>query len=287
MIDRLHIQNFKTWKDTTQLTLAPITLFFGGNSSGKSSIGQLLMLLKQTAQSQDRSLALLAGTDHTPVDLGTFVDLIHNQDITKPLEVSLRLRLSEQIRLFDVNRRQHYSGDILGFATKVQAVSEHNLAQCSMFEYKLGSLKKRPNLPKKLTFTPEVTAKLAQKEGKPDEYTLETTGFKAVRNQGRGWPLGKPYHFYGFPDGFPPITRMLRISQGSRSRFRLRWEVSHTLARFGSFLIGNTPGPGNPHQMWAQTGGSGWLLISGQPSGNCCHLLANGNYHSLQWLLLG
>ncbi len=54
MLNRLRIQNFKGWKDTGTIGMSPITLFFGANSSGKSSIGQFLMMLKQTIESPDR-----------------------------------------------------------------------------------------------------------------------------------------------------------------------------------------------------------------------------------------
>lgn len=54
MIKNLRIQNFKGWKDTGVVRLSPLTVFFGANSSGKSSIGQFLMLLKQSMESSDR-----------------------------------------------------------------------------------------------------------------------------------------------------------------------------------------------------------------------------------------
>ena len=54
MLKELRIQNFKVWKDTGNIHLAPLTLFFGANSSGKSSIGQFLIMLKQTVESPDR-----------------------------------------------------------------------------------------------------------------------------------------------------------------------------------------------------------------------------------------
>jgi len=53
MITRLQAKNFKSWKDTGELTLAPLTGLFGTNSSGKTSILQMLLLLKQTAESPD------------------------------------------------------------------------------------------------------------------------------------------------------------------------------------------------------------------------------------------
>jgi len=36
MLKRIRIKNFKAWKDTGEVRLAPITVFFGTNSSGKT-----------------------------------------------------------------------------------------------------------------------------------------------------------------------------------------------------------------------------------------------------------
>ena len=38
MITELRAENFKSWKDTGALRFAPLTGFFGANSSGKTSI---------------------------------------------------------------------------------------------------------------------------------------------------------------------------------------------------------------------------------------------------------
>jgi len=50
MITKWWIQNFKSFRDRTDLELAPITVFAGANSSGKSTIIQSMLLLKQTVQ---------------------------------------------------------------------------------------------------------------------------------------------------------------------------------------------------------------------------------------------
>jgi AAA15 family ATPase/GTPase len=42
---RLHLKNFKGWEDTGPIRLAPITVLFGSNSSGKTSLLQALLLL--------------------------------------------------------------------------------------------------------------------------------------------------------------------------------------------------------------------------------------------------
>ena len=50
MITELRAQNFKSWRDTGDLPFAPLTAFFGANSSGKTSILQILLMLKQTVE---------------------------------------------------------------------------------------------------------------------------------------------------------------------------------------------------------------------------------------------
>ena len=49
MIQHLQLKNFKAWRDSGLVRLAPVTMLLGSNSSGKSSLLQSLLLLKQTA----------------------------------------------------------------------------------------------------------------------------------------------------------------------------------------------------------------------------------------------
>ena len=48
MLTGLRLRNFKSWDDTGPVRLAPLTIFFGRNSSGKSTLIQSLLLMKQT-----------------------------------------------------------------------------------------------------------------------------------------------------------------------------------------------------------------------------------------------
>ena len=57
MITHIRMKNFKSWQDSGMVKLAPLTGFFGTNSSGKSSLLQMLLLLKQNAgHSQSREI---------------------------------------------------------------------------------------------------------------------------------------------------------------------------------------------------------------------------------------
>ena len=83
MITRLRAKNFKSWKDTGDLRLGRLTGLFGTNSSGKTSILQILPLLKQTAESPDRNRVLETG------NIGTFLSVVHGYRKDEALKLCL------------------------------------------------------------------------------------------------------------------------------------------------------------------------------------------------------
>ena len=58
MIDQRHRQNLNAWRDSGAVQLAPVTMLLGSNSSGKSTLLQSLLLLKQTVASPGRTIHL-------------------------------------------------------------------------------------------------------------------------------------------------------------------------------------------------------------------------------------
>ncbi len=89
MIERLGIRNFKCW-ERAEIDFGSITAFFGANSSGKTSILQSLLLLKQTVNAPDPAIPLFLGDRESQVELGTFQDIIFRHDLTKSLHWHLR-----------------------------------------------------------------------------------------------------------------------------------------------------------------------------------------------------
>ena len=79
MFTRLRLTNFKAWKDTGDVDLKPVTMLLGTNSSGKSTLIQSLLLLKQTVQSPDRTVHLNLGGDEINdlFNFGDFQDVLH------------------------------------------------------------------------------------------------------------------------------------------------------------------------------------------------------------------
>ena len=90
MLKSLEFENFKSWGGRHRLEFGRITGLFGANSSGKSSIIHLLLLLKQTVESPDSSLVLhLGGTPNDYIDLGSFNDIVSRHDISKSFSYTL------------------------------------------------------------------------------------------------------------------------------------------------------------------------------------------------------
>ena len=78
MLIHLKLDKFKIWKTTGPIRLAPITLLLGTNSSGKSSLIQSLLLIRQTVKGDDPNLDLNFGDPDAgdSVTLGRFTDVV-------------------------------------------------------------------------------------------------------------------------------------------------------------------------------------------------------------------
>ena len=90
MFTRLRLTRFKAWQATGDIRLRPVTVLLGTNSSGKSSLIQSLLLLKQTVHSPDRSVQLNLGGDecHDLFDFGRFDDVL-NQTAGGPRQFAI------------------------------------------------------------------------------------------------------------------------------------------------------------------------------------------------------
>ena len=91
MITHIRMKNFKSWQDSGEVKLAPLTGFFGTNSSGKSSLLQMLLLLKQTIGSKE---VLFFGDETSLVNLGNFHEVIHGHQSSSELYLGIRCKLS-------------------------------------------------------------------------------------------------------------------------------------------------------------------------------------------------
>ena len=93
MIKTIHLQNFKGFKDTGKIDLKPLTVLCGTNSSGKSTIIQSILMLKQTFENQSPHRTLLLNGQF--VHLGSFEDLIHNKNPDNKVRIIFDIVASE------------------------------------------------------------------------------------------------------------------------------------------------------------------------------------------------
>ena len=80
-------KNFRSLKNSTWIDVKPLTIFIGPNNSGKTSLFYPLLILKQTIESMDMTLALK--TKGRYVKVGDYENLIHNHDINNNLILEL------------------------------------------------------------------------------------------------------------------------------------------------------------------------------------------------------
>lgn len=85
----LRLQSFKCFHDTGYIPIAPLTLIFGRNNTGKSSILQSLLLLRQSIESPEYGPRLnLRGSLY---DAGSFLDLSHQHVLKNKIKMHFRI----------------------------------------------------------------------------------------------------------------------------------------------------------------------------------------------------
>jgi hypothetical protein len=93
VITELTIANFKAFGETQRVPIRPITLIFGANSSGKSSLIHGLLLARHVwQQGGDPNAQLLRGLAES-VDLGGFQQFVFGQDNQRKVRLGMEFSL--------------------------------------------------------------------------------------------------------------------------------------------------------------------------------------------------
>jgi len=188
MLRELKASNFKSWETLPLTELAPITGFFGPNSSGKTSILQLLLLMKQTVESSDRAQVLNLGDERSLASLGSFRDVLFRHESTRRLELSFKWGGDEPLRVVSPEHEDVvlFEGETLGFEVAIIEDASGSM-KVERFSYEIAGRR----------FT------MSAKSGPSSGYTLHAEtpdSFKFSRARGRPWDLPPPIKSYGFPD---------------------------------------------------------------------------------------
>jgi len=189
MLSALRFTNFKSWS-AADLQCRRITGVFGTNSSGKTSLIQFLLLLKQTKEATDRAISLELNGDL--VQLGTIRDAIHQHDETRSIKFSLSFDRSSELILNDPSRKRTSviaKGTRLTLAADVGVQNRAPVARS--LSYQLGNLA--------FELAPR-SSDQSQFELKARPVDTKTGDFAFLRSKGRPWQLPGPIKGYAFPD---------------------------------------------------------------------------------------
>jgi hypothetical protein len=92
IIKSLTLSNFKGFSNEVRIELRPITMLFGANSAGKSSVLQALHYVREILErhnvNADRTLQ-----GGEAIDLGGFLSLVHGHDDQKQIEIAIEMEL--------------------------------------------------------------------------------------------------------------------------------------------------------------------------------------------------
>lgn len=92
LIRSISLENFKGFSEKVQIELRPITLLFGANSAGKSSVLQALQYVREILERQNINAdRTLQGGE--AVDLGGFLNLVNGRDPQKQIEIAVEMEL--------------------------------------------------------------------------------------------------------------------------------------------------------------------------------------------------
>lgn len=93
-LSRIEIENFKGIRSRQTIDLKPITLLFGPNSVGKSTILQALHYLREILErgNLDPDVTIAGGL----MDLGGFATLVHNHDLSRAVCLKVTIDLLDE-----------------------------------------------------------------------------------------------------------------------------------------------------------------------------------------------
>lgn len=231
MLTHLAFTNFKSWPKLN-LPCRRITGLFGTNSSGKTSILQFFLVLKQTKDATDRAISLELNGNY--VQLGSPRDAILDHDENLTIGFTVGWRQNERMLLKAIFEN----------GARMVAVG-HNLKLQGEVEIHRGGLRST-----RLSYAlEEVSFALERTAGKPTEFELTSAGatpaFAFIRTKGRPWPLPGPIRSYAFPDQARTYFQ--------NASFLADLEVAYEAAVDRIFYLGPLREPPQRDYLWARS----------------------------------
>ncbi len=104
MFAAFSVKNFKSIRDSGKIEVKPLTIFIGPNNSGKSSLLQFLLVLKQTIEATDIESPFSTRKREGLVDIGGYEDFIFKKERKNSLSFKLYFERETNIETESVIR---------------------------------------------------------------------------------------------------------------------------------------------------------------------------------------
>jgi hypothetical protein len=103
-ITNITIENFKGIGPRVSIPLRPITLLFGANSAGKSTILQAMLYMRELLERQNADADVLHASGGA-INLGGFRQFVHGHDLTKPVRIGVTISIDDDgLPIYPVGR---------------------------------------------------------------------------------------------------------------------------------------------------------------------------------------
>jgi hypothetical protein len=102
-ITNITIENFKGVGSKVSIPLRPITLLFGANSAGKSTILQAMLYMRELLERRNADADVLQASGNA-INLGGFRQFVHGHDLTKTVRIGITMTMDDDgLPIYPVN----------------------------------------------------------------------------------------------------------------------------------------------------------------------------------------
>jgi hypothetical protein len=93
-ITQITLENFKGVGEAVTVPLRPITLLFGANSAGKSTLLQALLYLRELLENQNPDADVLQASGDS-INIGGFRQFVHGHDLSKTVRIGVTVTVDD------------------------------------------------------------------------------------------------------------------------------------------------------------------------------------------------
>jgi hypothetical protein len=93
-ITQITIENFKGIGERVEVDLKPITILFGANSAGKSTLLQAMLYLRELLERRNADADRLLSSGAS-IDLGGFRQFVHGHDLSREVKIGVTVEVSD------------------------------------------------------------------------------------------------------------------------------------------------------------------------------------------------